>query len=190
MDKKLNTWVKIPALVLATFVVIMASQDAFAESEENDYIIIHILNGSSSPAPVSYIGASQSLVNGYYSMDRIIVDPGTTIIWINNDDVSHSISSGSGLTRESRASQGTINICDGDESLREGASYRITDCTFTTDNRVSSGEILPGKSWSVTIEDAGFYRLVDVDYIWMTSTIYAFPNVDSLIIRGNPENLN
>ena len=51
-------------------------------------------------------------------------------------------------------------------------------------------EILPGESWSVTIKDAGFYRLADIDYIWMTSTIYAFPDADSLIIRGNPDNLN
>jgi len=44
MNKKLNSWVKIPALVLATFVVIMASQDAFAETE------VSIPNEASDPS--------------------------------------------------------------------------------------------------------------------------------------------
>jgi len=34
MNKNLkNTWVKVPVLIMATFVVMIASQDAFAETE-------------------------------------------------------------------------------------------------------------------------------------------------------------
>ncbi len=46
MNKKTkSSWVKVPALVLATFVVIIASQDAFAETEitipdESVYVVV------------------------------------------------------------------------------------------------------------------------------------------------------
>ena len=164
------------------------------QTQENE-IVIHIWKGSADPASFSYIGAGQPTVRGYYSQDRIIIEPGTTITWINDDDVSHSITSGTGLGSSNRASQGNIVICDETHleniEFDSGVSFRGDDCTFTIDGRVKSGEIIPGESWSVTIEEPGFYRLADVDYIWMTSTIYAFPSTGSEILNrnsGNPFN--
>ena len=63
---------------------------------------IHILKGASSQGVVdSYVGvdkprqvvqsSSDPLRLRYFSMDRIAVEPGTTITIINDDDVSHSI---------------------------------------------------------------------------------------------------
>jgi len=165
-------------------------EDPIIVPEEANEIIIDIFKDSADPSSINYIDAGQPTKRGYYSSSRIIVEPGTTITWINNDDVSHSISSGTGLTKYSRASQGMIKICDGVSKLDEGFSYNATDCSFTTDGRISSGEILPGESWSTIIKEPGFYRLVDVDYVWMTSTVYSFSNVDSMIIGSPGEDFN
>lgn len=163
-----------------------------SEQVKEKEIIIHIRKGSSDPSQFSYIDidVGQPKVRGFYSQDRIIIEPGTTITWINDDMVSHSISSGTGLGSSTRASQGIVKICDESQletfKFDSGISFKGDDCTFTLDGRVKSGEILPGKSWSITIEEQGFYRLADVDYIWMTSTIYAFPEIDQDIIRRGP----
>ncbi len=165
-------------------------------AQENE-VVVHIRKGSSDPSQFSYIDLGQPTVRGFYSQDRIIIEPGTTVTWINDDDVSHSISSGTGLGSNTRASQGAVKICD--ESQLEtydpitghgtsGFSFKGDDCTFTMDGRIKSGEIPPGGSWSVTVDERGFYRLADVDYIWMTSTIYAFPTIDPDIVRKGSTN--
>jgi len=112
------------------------------------------LQGGSS----SYVGnLSGEYVLNYFSQDRIAVDPGTTITIVNDDIVSH-------------------NIISGEENYNE----RINP--FTPDGRISTGEIAPGESVSITFDDAGFYRLYDPDYTWMRIIAYVFPNVDSLIL--------
>jgi len=160
-------------------------------------IIIHIRKGAADISQFSYIDVGQPDVRGPYTQDRITIEPGTTITWINDDVASHSISSGTGLGSHNRASQGAVKICDESQLQTfesdpghgsSGFSFKSpidpvtrvgTGCTFTMDGRIKSGEILPGESWSVTIEEPGFYRLADVDYIWMTSVVYAFPDVGS-----------
>ena len=168
----------------------------------NNELIIHILSGSSTKAIASnYIDAqkiiqnqikSQGTINiGYFSQDRIRTEPGTTLTFVNDDSVSHSVSSGTGLGQTARASQGNVKICD-ETQLQEfttnnhgssGFSFKPNDCTFTVDGRIKSGEILPGESWSVVIKDPGFYRIADIDYIWMNMVVYAFPDTNSLVIR-------
>jgi len=169
-------------------------------------VIVHILKNSANPEELDYIERSKFRQFPYYSEDRITIEPGTTITWINDDVASHSISSGTGLGSSTRASQGAVKICDESQLQTfesdpghgsSGFSFKSpvdpvtrvgTGCTFTMDGRIKSGEILPGESWSVTIEEPGFYRLADVDYIWMNIIVYAFPDVGSQILPRTDAN--
>ena len=94
----------------------------------------------------------------YFSLDRISVEPGSTITIVNDDVVSHSILSG-----------------------KENSDRYIQ---YTADGRISTGEILPGESTTITFDDSGFYRLYDPDYEWMGIVAYVFPASDSLVL-GN-----
>jgi len=43
---------------------------------------------------------------------------------------------------------------------------------------------LPGKSWSITLDEIGFIALFDVDYPYMTMDVVVFPDVESDILKG------
>lgn len=145
-------------------------------SSENENLTIYILQGSSLQGVTnSYIESSiqdqsttsqnisDALRRGYFSDDRISVEPGTTITLVNNDTVSHSIISG-----------------------KENYGDRYNP--FTPDGRIATGEIAPGESVNITFSEIGFYRLYDSDYNWMKIIAYVFPNTDSLIL-GQGKNL-
>ena len=161
-------------------------------SPTDDKSIIRILLGSSETAASSYIatygGASQR--SGYFSEDRITVEPGSTITFVNDDDVSHTIVSGTGLGTHQSYQGGFVLCAEQEDDLPEGFSYIQTDCSFTLDGRINTGEILPGESIDVTFEDIGFYRLIDPNYPWMSITAYSFKNVDSLTLGTPGEELN
>jgi len=138
-------------------------------SEELNDLTIFILRGSSlqglasdyqelselrAQAIASQSGAD-SLRLRYFSQDRISIEPGTTITILNDDVVSHSILSGK-------------------------ENYNDRHNPFTSDGRISTGELAPGESTNITFDDAGFYRLYDPDYPWMKIVAYVFPNVDNL----------
>ena len=147
------------------------------ETTINEELIIHILKGSSTRGIASsYIEgssvreqaiATQNLSDPlrlrYFSQDRISVEPGTTITIVNSDIVSHSIKSG-----------------------KENYGDRYNQ--FTPDNRISTEEILPGKSIRITFDEPGFYRLYDPNYQWMKIVAYVFPDVGNLIF-GEGKNL-
>ena len=154
--------------------------------EKQNEITIKIFKGASTKAiAANYIEAlgSKSLSSGqgaqqsYISMDRITMKPGTTIKWVNDDTVPHRITSGEGLGSNARGSQSNVKICDESTKLKEGSSYKQSDCTFTLDGRINTGVIAPGESFSVTITEPGFYRFADPDYLWINGVIYAFENV-------------
>jgi len=105
-------------------------------SGESNELTIYILLGSSSIAGTDYIGNLNPTRLNYLSQDRITIDPGTTITIVNDDEVSHSILSG-----------------------KENTKNRINP--FTSDGRISTGELAPGESASITFDEAGFYRLYD-----------------------------
>jgi len=133
-------------------------------SEKSDDLTIFILTGSSlQGVATSYTSSDFSTRLNYFSQDRIAIEPGTTITIVNNDDVSHSIISGTEKTRD-------------------------RNVPFEPDGRISTGEIPPGESVSITFDDSGFYRLYDPEYTWMTITAYVFSNVDSLNL-GTEQNL-
>ncbi len=139
------------------------------ESEESNDLTLRILKGASSVGVSdSYIstGEAQNTADPtklrYFSQDRISVEPGTTITIVNNDVVSHSIISG-----------------------KENRDRYIP---FTSDGRISTGDIAPGESINITFDDMGFYRLYDPDYTWMRIVAYVFPDTDNLVF-GQGQNL-
>lgn len=127
------------------------------ESKTSNDLTLHILKGSSVLKTADDItpGVNSEINLRFFSNDRISVKPGSIITIVNNDVVSHSILSG-----------------------KENYGSRYDK--YTADGRISTGEILPGKSISITLSDAGFYRLYDPDYQWMGIVAYVFPNSDSL----------
>ena len=141
---------------------------------ESDDSTLYILRGSSSQGIVedqtvqggreilsetaSKQNPNDALRLRYFSLDRISVEPGSTITIVNDDVVSHSILSG-----------------------KENSDRYIQ---YTADGRISTGEILPGESTTITFDDSGFYRLYDPDYEWMGIVAYVFPASDSLVL-GN-----
>jgi plastocyanin len=134
------------------------------ESKTSDNSIIHILLYSSVQKTADDItpGISSAIHLRFFSQDRISVEPGASIIIVNDDLTSHSILSG----KENR-----------DRLIQ-----------YTADGRISTGEILPGESTTITFDDAGTYRLYDPDYQWMGIVAYVFPASDSLTF-GKGQNL-
>lgn len=146
------------------------------ESKIDEKLTIHILKGSSTQGVGTYISlgetrqeatkiqsSTDSLRFRYFSQDRISVEPGTTITIVNDDIVSHSILSGQKLN---------------DRYIQ-----------YAADGRISTGEILPGQSIKIALDEAGFYRLYDPDYQWMEIVAYVFPNVEGNVILGQGKNL-
>jgi len=165
--------------------------------ETSDGILIHILPGSSSQAiALNYIEIGEinrqiqaiigdsSIHARYFFPDRISIEPGTTVTFVNDDDASHRIVSGTGLGQHSNVLSGKIVICETpQEDLPEGFSYAASGCDFTFDERIDSGSIEPGDSWTVTIDEVGFYRIIDPSYPWMNVVIYAFADTGSEVIQ-------
>lgn len=132
------------------------------QNQENE-IIIHILKGSANSKEFDshQIQGIKSL--RFYSLDRASLVPGNILTFVNDDIVSHSVSSGKRNT-EGRAE---VNTADG---------------------KIASGDILPGKKWSVTLDEIGFISLFDVDYPWMTVDVVVFPDIESGVIKKSESN--
>jgi len=166
------------------------------KTQEEGELVVHILRGSSSQGIASdYIEAgeirqeyiiergSSGLRLNYFSPERVSIEPGTSVTFFNDDDVAHRVVSGTGLGSNSRV-QGTMEICETPaEKLPEGFSFKSTECAFTFDGRIDSGIIEPGQSWTGSFDDAGFYRIIDPDYPWMSIVVYSFPDTGSEVIR-------
>ncbi|MEK0323787.1 MAG: hypothetical protein QQN39_06040, partial [Nitrosopumilus sp.] len=123
-------------------------------TEETNDITISILTGSSLQGVSSSYNISDptrySEQLKYFSQDTIFIEPGTTITIVNDDEVSHSIISGTEKSRD-------------------------RNVPFIPDGRISTGEIAPGESVSITFDDLGIYRLYDPDYTWMRILAMVFP---------------
>lgn len=120
---------------------------------------VSILSGSS----LSQGSASQQnqyYTNGYYSPDQIQITPGTTIVWTNNDNVAHSIFSGT-------------------------ATFSTTN-PYLPDGRIKSGPIAPGQTFQITINDTGMIRFYDPSYTWMNGIIVSIPTSQTHILNNNP----
>jgi len=81
MSKKLKSaWVKVPVLVLATFMVIIASQDAFAEIE------VTIPNEASEPS------CAES--GTCFLPAEVTIGVGKSVTWHNDSTAAHTVTSG------------------------------------------------------------------------------------------------
>jgi len=100
--------------------------------------------------------------NWYYSPSDIQIVPGATIIWINNDSVSHRIMS--------------------------GTSTQKTDIPFVADGKIDSGVMASGQSFQVTINSTGIIRFFDPTYNWMNGVIVSIPPSSSQIIGAPSHN--
>ncbi len=128
-----------------------------SDSEESD-LTIHILKGSAAQDTDDIIpGLNTSTLLRFFSIDRISIYPGTTITIVNDDITNHSIISG-----------------------KENYGDRYDP--FTPDGRISTGDIAPGESVTITFDGLGIYKLYDPDYNYMRIEAASFPNVDNLII--------
>lgn len=112
-------------------------------------VTIRILKGAANPQDATYKTQTAGFRFSFVSEDRITIPPGGTITFVNDDDVGHSLKSGT-------------------------ANYNSHKKTFTSDGKISSGNIAPGKSWSVTFDEQGFFRLYDEDYQHIDLTVFVF----------------
>ncbi len=81
MNKKLkHSWVKVPLLVMTAFVVIFASQDAFAETE------VTIPNEASEPS------CAES--GTCFSPGEVTIGVGDSVAWHNDSTAAHTVTSG------------------------------------------------------------------------------------------------
>ncbi len=81
MNKKLkHSWVKVPVLIMTAFVVIIASQDAFAETE------VTIPNEASEPS------CAES--GSCFSSSEVTIGVGDSVTWHNDSTVAHTVTSG------------------------------------------------------------------------------------------------
>jgi plastocyanin len=157
-------------IIYTTKLSTLSKIETTSEITSNDQLIIKITLGSSDRGLITnYIEGTQRIQEAatsqssdsalrlrYFSMDRISVEPGTTITIVNDDVVSHSILSGK-------------------------ENYGDRHDPFTADGRISTGEITPGETISITFDDdQGFYRLYDPDYPWMKIVAYVFHSSDNL----------
>lgn len=99
-------------------------------------LTIQILKGAGDASQSTYIGSS-ILAHKFFSHDRVVIKPGDTITVVNQDIKSHNLLSGT------------------------GGNSRSSHKEFTPDGKISSGEIQPGKSWSMTFDEVNFYKLFD-----------------------------
>ena len=153
-----------------------ASEPAAADEAA---MIVRIREGASNSAFTStYIGRTFDQRAGYFSVDRLTVTPGTSVAFVNDDVVPHTLVSGTGLSAAGRTGSGGFALCESQEAAQSGSSYTKNNCDFTLDGRLDSGEIAPGESWTATFEEIGFYRLIDPDYPWMRLVAYTFPEPD------------
>jgi plastocyanin len=125
------------------------------ESEESD-LTIHILKGSAASSTIDDTtpGVDTSNFLRFFSIDRISVHPDTTITIVNDDIANHSIISGK-------------------------ENYGSRDDPFTPDGRISTGDIAPGESITITFDGLGIYKLYDPDYNYMRIEAASFPIVDN-----------
>ncbi|HKC78981.1 MAG TPA: hypothetical protein VKB83_02695, partial [Nitrosopumilaceae archaeon] len=105
---------------------------------------------------------NQLYTNHYYLPTDLQIIPGSTIIWTNNDTVSHRVLS--------------------------GISTQKPGNPFTPDGKFDSGVLAPGQSFQFTLNDVGIIRFYDPTYTWMSGVIVSIPSSSSQIIAAPSHN--
>jgi len=118
----------------------------------------------------------------YFDNSMISSHPGELVVVTNDDVVSHYLVSGvSNANNAGKINYDTFLLCEFDPNLTSTYSDQddVTDCDFTKDDRIITGEISPGESVSIFIDEVGSYRIIDPDYPWMEILVYSFPDSES-----------
>ena len=105
---------------------------------------------------------NQLYTNHYYLPTDLQIIPGSTIIWTNNDTVSHRVLS--------------------------GISTQKPGNPFMPDGKFDSGVLAPGQSFQFTLNDVGIIRFYDPTYTWMSGVIVSIPSSSSQIIAAPSHN--
>ncbi len=139
----------------------MAEPEEATEAIQGEKIIhIDILPGAHLPdTGVNYIECGLTCEIKYFSIDLLEIEPGTTVVWTNQDSVSHNITSGV-------------------------QSFGFNKPN-TPDGYMASGEIPPGESFSFTVDRLGFVRFFDTNYVWMDGTIISIPTNTGTFVGKN-----
>ena len=98
-------------------------------------------------------GASNIQNIKYYSLPTIEITTGTSVVWKNDDSVPHRIMSGIA-------------------SFSHGKPFK-------PDGKIDSGNILPGQTFKVIINQTGVTRFFDSTYSWMDGVIITHPDSKS-----------
>jgi plastocyanin len=130
-------------------------------STQSKPIQISIQPGSYQPQG-SASQQNQLYTNHYYLPTDLQIVPGTTIIWTNNDTVSHRVLS--------------------------GISTQKIGNPFTPDGKIDSGILTPRQSFQYTVNDVGIIRFYDPSYTWMSGVIVSIPASSSQIIAAPSHN--
>ena len=112
--------------------------------------------------PAEYSAAQSGLTKARYVIptDRLIIVPGYTLYFENQDSVPHTIVS---AKRDTNSRGGGTPIPDG---------------------RLSTGVIEPGETGKITVDLLGFIFLTDPEYKWIKLDITSFPeDDDTTLIR-------
>ena len=92
----------------------------------------------------------------YFDNTMISTHPGKSVIITNDDTVSHSFVSGiSNANAVGKINYDEYLLCEfdpNDDSTYSNQTDR-NDCDFNKDNRIITGEISPGESVSIPIDD-------------------------------------
>ena len=131
-------------------------------STQSKPIQISIQPGSYQPQG-SASQQNQFYTNHYYLPSDLQIIPGTTIIWTNNDTVSHRVLS--------------------------GMSTQKIGNPFTPDGKINSGPLAPGQTFQYTVNAVGIIRFYDPSYTWMSGVIVSIPTSSSQTIAAPPHNL-
>ncbi|MGI0027205.1 MAG: cupredoxin domain-containing protein, partial [Nitrosopumilaceae archaeon] len=105
---------------------------------------------------------NQLYTNHYYLPTDLQITPGTTLIWTNNDTVSHRVLSGISTQKQTNP--------------------------FTPDGKFDSGILAPGQSFQFTINGIGIIRFYDPTYTWMNGVIVSIPPSSSFTIAAPSHN--
>lgn len=132
------------------------------DKNQKSSVTVKILKGASNPQSQTYQTQTIAHRFNFLSQDRITILPSGTITFVNEDDVPHTLVSGT-------------------------ANYLQHNTYFTPDGKISSGAIAPGKSWSVTYDQKGFFRLFDEKYPYLEATIFVY---DTSKIQATKRPLN
>ena len=150
-------------IIYTTKLSTLTKVDTVSSNSEESDLTIHILRGASAQKTDNIVpGFDAANYLRFFSIDRLSVSPGTTVTIVNDDVENHSILSG-----------------------KENYGDRYTP--FTPDGRISTGDIAPGESTTITFDGLGIYKLYDPDYIWMKIEVVSFPDVDNFTV-GNTNN--